>query len=197
MKYLMGILVLGSLLISTAICQTDTTAVPETGGMQTLEVMLTGGQAYPYLPLQFRRGWKASWTGGVNCGVSFDPGSLGYGALFLSLDYYNFKGKESGSAKSLTAMINFKGAFSPTKATIAPYFIIGLGYMYFTPDSMFIHPGEGTPEKSSFAWNVGVGVEFPVSENIFAFVQGRSVLGTYFRSGQYFPVNIGVLYRIL
>ena len=164
--------------------QTDTT-ISET----TSEVYLLGGPSYPYLPSETREIWKKGWNAGVGYGYSFKPGSIGYGAVYASVEYSRFTFNDAGyrawllpqypsdnaaaiqqgglSARGpemvLTASLNFKGAFSASRHSIAPYFLAGVGFMYYQRDSAGI---QGTTlytmpsqHQSTFTWSVGVGIE--------------------------------------
>ncbi|MBI1805778.1 MAG: outer membrane beta-barrel protein [Ignavibacteria bacterium] len=167
-----------------------------------------------------------SWNAGIGYGYSFAPGDFGYGAISLTFDYNRFAFNPSGyrdyvftqyvesdpklaqeaytgtiiargSAKIATAMVNFKGSFSTTKRTVAPYFLIGIGFSYFTSDSVSIAGATrlftmGADHQSAFSWSVGVGVEVPINECLGVFVQGKSVLGVRDSPRQYFPISAGV-----
>jgi opacity protein-like surface antigen len=193
------------------------------------EVILYGGTSLPYLPLEFRTYWKNGWNAGVGYGYSFAPGSFGYGAVYATVDYSRFilNGTayrdsmlapldqsnlppeaaalktapiSGGSTKILTVMLNFKGSFAATKNSIAPYFLLGVGYMYYSAEDvtadtvqMYRIPGK---TSSAFGWTFGIGVEASITESIGVFVQGKSVLGVVDKTRQYFPLSAGVRIRM-
>ncbi len=207
-----------------AAAQTDTVQHPDR------EVLVMGGLSVPYLPLEFRTYWKTGWNAGIGYGYSFDPGSLGYGAVYATVEYSRFAFNPTAYRDSMlapfdpanltpeaaafkaaplsrppvyifTASVNFKGVlFSPEKKSIAPYFLLGLGYMYYSVDDVaadtvkaFRMDGK---KGGAISWTAGIGVEFPVTESIAAFIQGKSVLGVVDKTRQYFPLSAGVRVRM-
>ena len=216
------------LLIAAAglIAQTDSVNAPasltmDQSGSAQKEVFVWGGTTIPYLPKEFTNYWRRGWNGAVGYGLSFDPGTLGYGAVAAVVEYNRcpidiagyreamaalYPGQAAaarngsllarGAATSLTAMIEFKGAFSSTKRTIAPYFLLGVGYIRFANDSIAIAGVNAftVPEQSEsgVAWSIGVGIELPVTSTFGLFVQGRSVIAQLDKTRQYFPVSAGL-----
>jgi hypothetical protein len=96
-------------------------------------------------------------------------------------------------------LLTYKGSFSPSKKTFAPYFLLGVGLTNLsagsidvTGDTAFTVSGQS---RSAFAWSAGVGVEMPITESIGFFVQGKSVLGVMDQTRQYFPVSGGFWFR--
>jgi hypothetical protein len=201
--------------------QTDTT-LSET----TSEVYFMGGPSYPYLPSETREIWKKGWNAGVGYGYSFKPGPIGYGAVYASVEYSRFTFNDAGyrawllpqypsdhaatiqqgglSARGpemvLTASLNFKGAFSSSRHSIAPYFLAGVGFMYYQRDSAGI---QGTTlytmksqHQSTFTWSVGVGIEAPLIDPVAIFVQAKTVLGVFDDPRQFFPVSGGLRIRL-
>jgi len=225
MKYLLTIFICSFFITSLGLSQIDSTRPADK------EILVSGGASYPYLPGEFKESWKRGWNSGVSYGYSFPPGTLGYGAVFVSVEVNRFAFDEAGYRAALlakysdpvrdqnerkaiqtgyvsargpvriiTGMVSFKGSFSSTKQTIAPYFLIGVGYANLAVDSIAMG---GTsqftiPEKheSGFAWSFGVGVEVPILESIGMFAQAKSVLGVFDPTRQYFPVSGGILYRL-
>ena len=100
----------------------------------------------------------------------------------------------------VNVMLNFKGSFSSTKRTIAPYFLLGVGFMNIYQGPIYVSPDSTksvvSETSSAFAWTFGVGVEFPVGETAHVFIQGRSILGVLDLTRQYFPISGGVNFRL-
>lgn len=161
------------------------------------EVMVQGGLSFPYLPTVLRDTLKSGWCGGVGYSISLPPGEMGYSSLFIVLDYNNFKGKGNVAAKSFTAMVNFKGTFVPTIISISPYFSFGVGYMFYSSDSIEIDKKRAGGNKHTIGWNLALGVELPITDQFVAYLQGQSVVGFLEKSRQYFPVNVGIRFRVL
>ncbi len=184
------------------------------------EIFVLGGKIVPYLPGETSKYWKSGWNGGVGYGLSFAPGAIGYAALAVVVEYNScafdpsgyraamtalYPGSAAaiqngsiiarGPMTAMTAMLEFKGAFSPTKHSIAPYFLIGLGYMHFASDSIVIAGNSSftVPEnsQSGATWSFGLGIEVPFTSSFAMFVQGKSVLADLERTRQYFPVSGG------
>jgi opacity protein-like surface antigen len=200
-------------LSSVVPAQTDTSLA----STKTPEVMLWGGLSLPYLPLDYRTFWKSGYNIGAGIGYSLDPGSTGYGSFFATLDYgrTNFDTKKYNDSLKLThpadsaiggavtlvnVMVIFKGSFSSTKKSVAPYFLLGVGVMnftvaetYFTPNTSLTIPGIN---KWGVSWTFGVGIEAPVTESVRAFVQAKSLLGVTEQTRQYFPITAGVVYTL-
>jgi|GEM_PF-1412612 len=186
----------------------------------TRHVYVWGGSSYPYLPALTKDVWKTGWNAGVGYGYSFSPGPIGYGELFGTVEFSRFAFNETGyrswllpqysssssseiqtggltargAISNLTVFANFKGTFSTSKHSIAPYFLIGVGYMHYSQDSIAIQDtlyAIHAESKSSFAWSVGIGIEAPITDEITFFVQGKSVLGVFQEERQYFPLSGG------
>ena len=221
MKTLLSIVVVCALLPSVAAAQEADSTRPTDH-----EVIVLGGLAYPYLPAEFPDYWKRGWNAGIGYGLSFAPGRLGYGAVNATVEYSRYPfddagyrstllkrypGTENrdirqiiqngtflhrGTTKLVAVMLNFRGSFSSSKRSIAPYFLAGVGYTHLSSDSIaFLQTDQlsvGEERQSAFAWTFGVGVEVPVRDAITAFVQGKSMLGVFDRTRQYFPVSAGV-----
>ncbi len=211
MKQVALIAVLCCVLSSSLAAQTDSEGRPRG------EISVIGGVSYPYLPSDTRDYWKTGWNTSVGYGYSFSPGSLGYGTVFATVEYSRWALNASGyrnafslpddaaielrgSMRTFVVMANFKGSFSPSKRSIAPYFLAGVGIMHVASDSLAVynHPDASVKSESltGVAWSFGVGVEVPITESINAFVQGKSVLGVFDAQRQYFPVSAGLLYRL-
>ncbi len=211
MKQVALIVVLCCALSPTLVAQTDSVVRPQG------EVLVMGGVSYPYLPSETKDYWKTGWNAAVGYGYSFSPGVLGYGTAYASVEFsrnafydsgyrkaFSLPGSAGivlrGSMRVVTVMANFKGSFSSTRHTIAPYFLLGVGFMHFASDSLATDYSStasvNSQSLSGVAWSAGIGVEVPVTESLVAFVQGKSVLGVFDQQRQYFPVSAGVLWRL-
>ena len=189
----------------------------EESSTKTREVMISGGISYPYLTTEFRDNWKKGLNLGVGYGYSFDPGSLGYGAVFATFDFSRFdldhakydsvkmltpsgNSSSGGNVNVFSVMMNLKGAFSPSKNSIAPYFLIGVGYVNYARQSITVSPDTtldvARESVSAFAWSFGVGVEVPVTSSAAFFVQGKSTLAVTDPTRQYFVLNAGARIRL-
>jgi len=201
---------------SIAFCQTDSLSTGGTASSSDKEIFISGGLVYPYLPDEFKDFWKSGLNASAGFGFSFTPGDIGYSSLIATIDYSKFNFNESkyrnsmnkndpdtiisaGPAKSFTFSVSYKGTFSTTKKSIAPYFLIGFGYMFFNTDSVTVNRRNGLlpndANTSAFTWSVGIGVEIPVGNQLAGYIQARSVLGAFDRPIQYFPVNAGIRLR--
>lgn len=178
------------------------------------EVMLMGGISFPYLPAEYRDIWKKGWNGGIGYGYSFAPGSLGYGAAYATAEYNRYAldpvrfrehygldpaapVQAKGSAQTFTVMLNVKGSFSPSKRSVAPYFFAGIGYIYYRADSLLVGNVSVAEDKASaFCWSFGVGIEAPLTQNIGIFAQGKSLLGVFTDTKQFFPLSGGVRIKL-
>jgi hypothetical protein len=190
----LSLLILSSILITTTIyCQADQTASNEEVKPVDHEAFLYGGAAFPYLTTSFRENWEPSHTVGFGYGVSFEPGDLGYIAIYGSAEFNKFRGPSDFTARMYDVMINLKGSFSPSKKSIAPYFRIGVGYVYHTIDSLSTKKG-GT-DVGALGWAFGVGVEVPIVKSITCFAEGSSVIAALNPTRQAFPVTAGIRYR--
>ncbi len=189
------------------------------------EIFLGAGYSYPYLPEEFKEIWKRGFNAEVGYGYSFSPGDIGYGAVFASIQFSRFPFDESGyrsrllrqyppensseitdgsiiargSTKILAVLANFKGSFSPSKKSVAPYFLISAGFAHYSRDSIAIAGNSSysvqANGESAFAWSFGIGCEIPVLEQYALFIQGRSVLGVFEVTRQFFPITAGVRLR--
>jgi opacity protein-like surface antigen len=220
MKAVLLVALLSAAVSTVMVAQTDSTASPDR------VVYAWGGTTIPYLPGETKDIWKHGWNAGLGFGLAFPPGEIGYAEIFASVDYNRFPFNESGyrswllsqypsnqasqitngsiiargTTKIVTAMVNLKGTFSATGHSIAPYFLIGFGYIYTTSDSIAIAGNSSYSisgeNQSTVAWSVGVGVEIPAGDKLTGFLQGRSVLGVYDRTRQYFPLSAGIRFRL-
>ena len=210
MKRCVLIILFHTCVLSRVIAQDDTSKV------KTPEVSLAGGISYPYLPQESKDYWKKGWNTGISYGYSFSPGTVGYSSVFVVVEYARFafdvtafRTKQDLLQKNVSVtrnpvrlidvLLSYKGSFSPTKKTFAPYFLIGIGLINLsagsidvTGDTSFTVSGQS---RSAFAWSVGLGAEFPITESIGLFVQGKSVLGVIDPTRQYFPISGGFWFR--
>jgi len=183
------------------------------------ELFVWGGISFPYLPREFNDFWKNGWNIGGGYGYSFEPGSIGYGALHATVEYARFAFDSAGVSSTIRAidttyknltstgrptsifdvMLQFKGAFSTTKQSVAPYFLLGIGYMFYSAGSVTVSGDTSfvldKQQKSKFLWSVGVGIEIPFSESLGMFVQAKSILGVIDPTRQYFPLSAGIMIR--
>jgi opacity protein-like surface antigen len=210
MKRFVLMMLFGSCILSRVLAQDDTSVV------KTPEISLAGGVSFPYLPEQFRDYWKKGWNTEIGYGYSMSPGAIGYSSLLATIGYSRFAMDVTGLETKLnllqknisltrnpttvfTILLSYKGAFSPSKRMIAPYFLIGIGYLHLSAGAIGAS-GDTTfsidaQSASAFTWTFGVGIELPVTERIALFVQGKSVLGVLDPTRQYFPLNGGFSYR--
>jgi outer membrane protein with beta-barrel domain len=212
MKCFVLLILMNLCMLSHVLAQDDSSTV------KTPEISLAGGVSFPYLPEQSRNYWKKGWNADIGLGYSTDPGSIGYSSLLATFEYARFAfdpvafqtklnllQKNIQLSRNPTTIFNvivsYKGTFSPTKRSLAPYFLIGIGYLHLsegtitsTGDTTFTNTGQSA---SGFAWSVGVGVELPITESIAFFVQGKSTLGVVDPTRQYFPLSGGFTYRFL
>ncbi len=214
---------------SAVFCQVDTSQAVDTSKSIDRAAYVFGGISYPYLPAEFKNYWKKGWNAGVGYGLSFAPGSIGYVEVFGTVEYSRWAfdsvayrnalesqysnpnlqinaGKLVGNsaASIIAAMLNLKGSFSSTKHTVAPYFLLGIGYMHLSADSssiVTIVRNDTTAytiasrKEGSFAWTAGVGIEIPIFDAATFFLQARSILGSSDPTRQYFPISGG--FRII
>ena len=187
----------------------------EESSTKTTEISVAGGISYPSLPREFKDYWKKGINVSGGIGYSSQPGSLGYSALSLDLTYNNFSFDENGFRNSLdtskrsvtlsgeatkifTAMLMYRGTFSTTKQSVAPYFLLGVGYFYLSSGSVNVPSdtalGIGGGSQSSIAWALGAGAEAPINDTYSIFLEGKFVLGATGDAvgRQYYPVSIGV-----
>lgn len=216
MKHALLIVSVMLFLSMSAVAQTDSAAVPEKESVRIMEASLWGGLSYPYLPLDFRDNWKSGYNFGLSYGYSLEPGSIGYGTLFLSAEFARMKrdyekydnatgiaqsGNVSwgGAVRSISVLANFRGTFAKDTRSIGPYVQIGVGFANIVQEELFVSPdsarGASKDSKSAFSWSFGVGVDAPFGEHTVVFVQARSVLAVLDPTRQYFPINAGVRYR--
>ncbi|MBI5021510.1 MAG: hypothetical protein HZB59_08750 [Ignavibacteriales bacterium] len=201
---------------ATLICQTDSAASNETSPPPVQEISVSGGLAYTYLPYEFSKYWNPGMHAGVGYGLSFTPGDYGYSSLMLLADYGSFELKESafregmkitdptkivtgGKTQVFTVTANYKGTLAISKTSIAPFFTIGIGYIYFRSDSILVDNKNilsiESDALSTITWSFGVGVDIPVNEMFVGFVQAKSVIGAFDRPRQYFPITAGLRLR--
>lgn len=181
---------------SLSLSQADSTQAVDEGTPLRHEVSVQGGLSVPYMPGGLTDNLKTGWNGGIGYNIVFPPGELGYTALSLNLDYIMFKAVGDVEAKSFTAMVNFKGAFTKWLDPVAPYFSFGAGYMFFSSDSFPSDTLGDGGYHHMIGWNVAVGIEVAVTDQFTAFVQGQSMIGILEKPRQYFPVSAGVRMRI-
>ena len=174
-----------SLVILIFLTTTSSMAREDSSSVKTPEVFIAGGIAYPYLPGEFKDYWNVGWNSGFGYGVSFSPGDVGYGTVYGDVEMARFAFDGSAARRllnlhqtnllinrnpsySVAFMLNFKGTFSSTQRTVAPYFLMGIGYLYNDIGSITVSGDTtvlvGGIERHAFAWSFGVGVEVPVTQ---------------------------------
>ena len=237
MKSLLPIAVVCLFCAAGAFSQTDSAAATQgaQGGIDSSllsgptdkEVLLYGGSAVAYLPGDFKDLSHRGWSAGGAFGLSFAPGSFGYGAVYVTVEaarfpfnpqgYRNLLLREfptddpslinngeivrRGTTKFFSTMVLFKGVlFSTSKQSIAPYFLIGGGFIHASSDTIAMEGNSAyTIEpnaESGFGWRVGLGIEIPFLERFAIFGQGESVLAVLKETRQYFPITGGLRVRI-
>jgi opacity protein-like surface antigen len=182
--------------------------------LKTIEFSLSGGTSIPYLPKDFHDYWKKGWNAGGGIGLTFTPGSTGYGSLLLNADVNRFAFDHTTyrnllhQSKITTSnnpswmvdiMLNFRGTFTSLSKFIQPYFLIGVGYLHYsqgdiwvTGDTAYTITGDS---KSTISWDAGIGIDFPFTDRFGIFVEGKSLLGVADPTRQYFPLRGGFRYR--
>ena len=203
--------------VSSLFAQSDPTSANDSSSNFSIhinEATVSGGISLPYLPEETRHYLKKGWNTGVGIGMSFEPGSMGYGSIDFTLEYTRFAFDNIAFRNTLsqanifvsrnpttamTFMLNFKGSFSSTKRSIAPYFLLGVGGAVFSGgaivvggDTSFTIEGRSS---AAFAWTAGVGVEIPITESVTVFFQGKSLLIVMDETRQYFPLSAGICLR--
>ncbi|HZY10102.1 MAG TPA: hypothetical protein VFF29_03015 [Bacteroidota bacterium] len=208
------------LLILLVLCvSTVVEAQEDTSSVRTPEFQFSSGLSIPSIPSEFRDYWKNGITVGLGFGYSFAQGSFGYGGIHALLEYNRFTFDDSGFIKSnnlsvsgltltgesrstITLMTIFKGTITTNRNSIAPYFLLGIGYFYRSSYSINATlPGTGIiyeeGSKSAISWSVGAGVDVPISDRLVLFLQGKFILGVTGSPGtQYYPLNAGLRFRM-
>ncbi len=186
----------------------------DTSGTKVPEFSISGGTAFPYLPYPFKDFWKAGFGVGGGYGYVFPPGGWGYGTISGAIEYTHFPfntenfikkmglGSNSvvdgGATDAITVLATVKGAFASTEKSIAPYFLIGLGYMNVMSGAVTVNGSASLPKttKSGLAYSLGAGVDIPASERVKVFVEGKFCMGLTSEPGrQYFPIGLGLRFK--
>ena len=217
MKHILLIMSLCIVCSSLTVAQGDSTLSPPL----IHEVMLMTGISYPYLPADFRTHSMKGLDVGAGYSLTFAPGEFGYSTVSLVAEYGLFRFDESAFMKDLdtifvmntpglevkqrpvkafTCMVNYRGTFSSLSTAFSPYFLIGLGYMYVSVPAILATPDTsinvGSSNLYSIAWSFGIGVDIPINDKAGIFVQAKSTLGAMDKTRQYFPIVIGLRYRL-
>jgi hypothetical protein len=182
--------------------------------LKMFEFSLTGGISKPYLPKNFHDYWKGGWNAGAGVGMTFAPGSVGYGSILLNFnmsrfafDYLKYRNLFLQADQTISRkpawmvdiMFNFRGTVTALSKFIQPYVSFGIGYLHFYQGDILV--GGYAPDtvlgetKSAIAWDFGVGIDVPVTNNFGIFFDGTSVLGVTDPTRQYFPLRGGLRYR--
>jgi opacity protein-like surface antigen len=202
---------------SVLFAQRDSTTTNDSTSSTSIrvnEATISGGISLPYLPEETRHYLKTGWNAGVGVGMSFKPGSMGYGSVEATIDFNRFAFDNLAFQKTLpqsniavsrnpttalTFMLNLKGTFFVMNKSIAPYFLLGIGGsalsvgdIVVSGDTSFTLAGN---KRTAFAWTAGVGIDVPITNTFSMFVQGRSLLIVMDESRQYFPLSAGIRFR--
>ncbi len=199
---------------TTTYCQTDSTQI---SSPLEKDVYASGGISFPYLPSEFKDFYDKGFNGNLGFGFSFDPGDFGYSSVYVTASFNRFNFNETSYRNSIKKQsldttinggpvnvfiftLNYKGSFSATKQSIAPYFVIGIGYMYLSSDPVTVNKREifniEGETLSTFTWSFGIGFEVPLIDKFTAYAQGESVIGVFDQTRQYFPVSIGLRVKV-
>jgi opacity protein-like surface antigen len=195
MKHGLKIFFLMICLSTFVFCQSDSSKI------YMKQLSISGGVGFPILPHQFPDNWKRGFGFEVGYGFVFNRGDIGYASVYGAIEYNQFSfleqtNRQGSSLSVITGMVNFKGAFSSSSTSPAPYFLVGIGVLNRTTDDQRILSSI-KKSKTGFAWQAGAGMEFPLTETVTAFAEGKFVLGIISDPGfQYLPVNIGTRIKI-
>jgi opacity protein-like surface antigen len=211
MKYLATIVFISLFLISPLRAQIDSSIFLKT------EFALTGGSSYPYLPKDFADSWTKGWNAGFQTGILFKPGTLGYGSVLVLFDanrftFDNVKYRNTLYQNNIlisknptwaySVMANVRGTVSGWSERVHPFFLLGFGVMNVSSGEITVggdttYTVEGK-KHTMIAWDIGIGLDFPITDQVGFFVETRSVLGVGDESNptrQYFPVTGGLRIR--
>jgi hypothetical protein len=165
------------------------------------QISISGGVGFPILPNPFPDNWKRGFGFEIGYGFVFNRGDIGYASVYGAIEYNQFSfleqnNRQGSSLSVITGMVNFKGAFSSSSSLPAPYFLLGIGVLNRTTEDHRIL-NSIKKSKPGFAWQAGVGMEFPATDAVTVFAEGKFVLGIISDPGfQYLPVRIGTRIKI-
>ena len=204
MKYAVWIACCAFLIGARALAQTSS----EQGNAR--DILVTGGVTFSHLPFDFKDNYKAGWNAGFGYGYTLPEGKLGTSMVYATAEFGRFAlDREkiraalqnpveliaSDPSTFLALLVNFRGTFTSFSSVVQPYFFAGIGYLRFEQGGRtYSNNVIEKKTQNGFAWNAGVGVNIPVSEKISVFLQGRSLLGVFEPTRQFFPINTGILY---
>lgn len=180
---------------------------------QSNEIFLNGGISSPNKPESLADHWKTGFNvgGGIGFGLtetltfvaSADYNSFAFDESGF-LESYGFSGYgiriTGGTATIFTLSGNLKVTFA--SGSISPYVVGGLGYLNLALSDITISLGNesdkvsGDSESSLFV-QVGVGLDFPLSENSSLFFEGRYGNGFTDNGGTtFFPLKAGIKFNL-
>ena len=181
------------------------------------EFRISGGLSIPSLPHDFRQYYKTGYNVGLAYGYTFEPGDFGYSTVFASVEhnrfYFNLIGWEQdhgkirkvyaswNSSTSMTnLMLNDKGTLTKPHQSVAPYFLIGIGYIRVQTDAVEITGDTiatiDASSESSISYSLGTGFDIAANDHLGFFVEWRFLIGTAATPGrQLFPLCVGMRYR--
>jgi hypothetical protein len=185
------------------------------------EAVVMTGVAFPYLPLDFRHHSMNGFDVGAGYSIRLTPGSLGYSTLSMVAEYsvFRFDGTQFANdldsatrannpgltvtqrpVKAFSLMFNYKGNFTGISNSFSPYFLLGVGYVYYsvplTSASTDTSLNVASSELSTIGWSFGLGIDVPINDDATIFAQAQSVLAALERPRQTFPIVIGLRYRL-
>jgi len=191
--------------------ETDQTEKPK------WEISVNGGIASPYIPEEFNNQSNRGVHYGAGFGSIFDPGSIGYSSLYVTLGYDYFKANTGelmkankltgtnwaltgGTTGIMTVQFEYKGTFSASRTTLAPFFLLGIGAEHFQQkDVTFTDPTDTVnmsgEHRTMFAWNLGVGFDMPIGPYATLYNEVRYFLGVGDIQTQHLTASAGVRVR--
>lgn len=205
MKYIYAVVALLLMISSASLAQADVAP-------KYPEISVSGGITFPSRPLEFKNFWKKGFSAGAGYGIVVGTGDVGYSVVQAEVEYSSFAfnadsarrilelGQTAivgGSAVNvLSLFINYRGTFAASHGSIGPYLILGVGVMNYLQKDI---TADGTPQtdvpnvsRTSAAWQAGLGVNIPFTDNFVLFVEGKSVIGLIEDGKQYFPICAGI-----
>ncbi len=188
----------------------ETFAQTDSSMIKTPELTIFAGPTIPYLPYPFQNFWKTGFEMGAGVGYSVGSGSWGYGTISCEVNYDRFPFDKTGlttelkfdpndditgdASYAVTALIVAKGTFAHDRHSFAPFFSVGVGYMNVTSGEIRYGTLVARPKdvRGGVAYQLGAGLDIPVTEKMNVFAEGKFLLGFTSQPGrQYFPIVLG------